>query len=311
MYEPFYSETINQHSFKKVPNGLNLRDNELSRYCRRYLFQKLNSVFNVENLPKTWDIDYLKDCIFLWGSVAVLNTAEFGVIPQACGYYGFNVFYHPTHAVVTNPLFGKTYYLKIGSQCEIIKLAPDWLGVADLIGHYADKMSLIIACTISNLYNSRLSYVFTAETQAMAESFKKMYEQITDGKPAVVIDKKLFNDNDSPRWVAFQQNLKQVYIVDMLQAAFKAVENDFYSQVGIPNANYEKKERLLTDEIATTAFATQCLSSLWLQTLNRSADKVNEMFKLALHFDYNPDLKKQMELMNEKQTDQQGVKPNG
>ena len=310
MYEPFYAETINQHSYTKIPNGLNLKDNGLSRYCRRFLYQKLNSVFDVKNAPKTWDIEYLKDCLFIWGTVAVFNTNKFGVIPQACGYYGYNVFYHPTHAVITNPLFDKTYYLKIGKQCEIIRLSPDWLGVADLIGHFADRMALILACSISNLYNSRLSYVFTAESQAMAESFKRMYEQITDGKPAVVIDKKLFDDNGSPKWVAFQQNLKQVYIVDMLQAAYKAVENDFYSQIGVPNANYEKKERLLTDEIATTAFATQCLSSLWLQTLNRTTADANKMFSLNISFDYNPDLKKQMNLMQDNQVERE-VNENG
>lgn len=300
MYEPFYSDVINQHEFTHVPKGLNKRDNDLARFCRRFLYQKLNSVFDVKGVPDTWCKEYLKDCLFLWGSVAVFRTDKFGIIPQACGYYGYNVFYHPTHAVITNPLFNKTYYLKIGEQCELIRLTPDWIGVADLIGHYADKMALIIACSITNLYNARLSYVFTAESPAMAESFKKLYEKITDGEPAVVVDKKLFTDNSEPRWVAFQQNLKQVYIVDLLQAAFKAVENDFYSQIGIPNANYEKKERLLTDEIATTQFATQALSSLWLQTLNATSERVNKMFGLSLKFGYNPDLEKAIEDMRER-----------
>ena len=295
MYEPFYSETINQHEFRNVPTGLNLKDNALSRYCRRFLYQKLCSVIDVKGIPETWCEEYLKDCLFIWGSVAVFNTNKFGVIPQACGYYGYNVFYHPTHAIISNPLFSKTYQLKIGEQCELIRLAPDWCGVADLIGHYADRMALIIACSVSNLYNSRIAYVFTAENQAMAESFKKMYEKITDGEPSVVVDKKLFDDNGNPRWAAFQQHIKQIYIVDMLQAAYKAVENDFYSQIGIPNANYEKKERLLTEEIVTTRFATQCLSSLWLKTLNDTSKKVNEMFSLKIKFDYNEELKEQIE----------------
>ena len=299
MYEPFYSDIINQHDYKHVPANLNLKENALSRYCRRYLYQKLLSVFDVKGLPDSWCEEYFKDVLFIWGSAAIFKTDKFGVIPQACGYYGYDVFYHPTHALISNPLFSKTYQLKIGSQCEIIRLTPDWCGIADIIGHYADRMSLVLACAITNLYNSRLSYVFTAENQAIAESFKKMYEKITDGEPAVVIDKKLFNDNGDPKWVAFQQNLKQVYIVDMLQAAYKAIENDFYSQIGIPNANYEKKERLLTEEIVTTHFATQALSELWLKTLNETAEKANAMFDLNIKFDYNEKLKEQIDVRME------------
>ena len=299
MYEPFYSDVINQREYKIVPAKMNTQENTISKYCRRYLYQKLLSVFDVKGLPDTWCEEYFKDVIFIWGSAAIFKTDKFGVIPQACGYYGYNVFYHPTHALITNPLFHKTYKLKIGTQCEIIRLTPDWCGVADLIGFYADRMALILSSAITNLYNSRLSYVFTAENQAMAESFKKMYEKITDGEPAVVIDKKLFDDGGNPKWVAFQQHLKQTYIVDMLQAAFKAVENDFYSQIGIPNANYEKKERLLTEEIVTTRFATQALSELWLKTLNETADKANEMFDLNLSFDYNEKLKEQIDVRME------------
>ena len=306
MYEPFYSEQINNRDYTLIPSNLNLKENAISRYCRRYLFMKLLSVFDIQGMPETWDEEYFKDVLFIWGSAAIFKTDKFGVIPQACGYYGYNVFYHPTHAVITNPLFNRTYQLEIGKQCEVIRIAPDWAGVADIIGHYADRLALILACAFTNLYNARLSYVFTAENQAIAESFKKMYQKITEGEPAVVVDKKLFDDAGNPRWVAFQQQLKSTYIVDMLQAAYKAVENDFYSQIGIPNANYEKKERLLTDEIATTRFATQCLAELWLHTLNQTSGQANQMFGLNLHWDYNPALKQQIAQMSQERGSSDG-----
>ena len=299
MYEPFYSDQINNRNYTLVPNNLNLKENAISRYCRRYLFQKLMSVFDVQGIPNTWCEEYFKDVLFIWGSAAIFLTDKFGVIPQACGYYGYNVFYHPTHAIITNPLFSRTYQLEIGKECEIIRMCPDWSGVADIVGHYADRLALVLACAFTNLYNARLSYVFTAENQAIAESFKKMYQKITDGEPAVVVDKKLFDDAGNPRWVAFQQQLKSTYIVDLLQAAYKAIENDFYCQVGIPNANYEKKERLLTDEIATTRFATQALAELWLKTLNKTSEAANAMFGLSIKWDYNPALKEQIRQMSE------------
>lgn len=303
MYEPFYSDVINIRDSRNVPGTIHAVDTYLGRYFRRYLMQKVCSVFDITGMPPEWQEqsvdEYIKYCLFGWGSVAVLNTNKFGVIPQACGYYGYNVFYRPTHAVITNPLFDKTYRLKINEQCGVIRLAPDWCGIADLIGHYADMAALVVSAVISNLYNARLAYVFTADNQAMAESFKKMYDKITEGQPAVVADRKLFGEDGTPRWGAFQQNLKQVYLVDVLQAAEQAIEVDFYTQIGIPNVNYEKKERLLVSEISSNRFATQCLSDLWLRTLNGTCKKVNELFGLGLKFDYTKELREQIELQKE------------
>ena len=313
MYEPFYSEQINIRDSHSVPGTVHANDTYLAHYFRRYLLQKVCSVFDIKNTPDTWCEEYVKYCLFGWGSVAVLNTDKFGVIPQACGYYGYNVFYHPTHAVITNPLFDKTYRLEIGKQCELIRLAPDWCGIADMIGHYADLMALVVSSITSNLYNTRLAYVFTADGQAMAESFKNMYDKITEGNPAVIADKKLFAEDGTPLWGAFQQNLKQVYLVDVLQAAEQALEVDFYTQIGIPNVNYEKKERLLVSEISSNRFATQCLSDLWLRTLTATTDKVNAMFGLNIKFDYTEELKEQIEAQKkaEEMQTQMGGKEQG
>lgn len=303
MYEPFYSDVINIRDAHQVPGTIHSVDTWLSRYFRRYLMLKVCSVFDIEGIPENWDTDnveeYIKYCLFGWGSVAVLNTDKWGVIPQACGYYGYNVFYRPTHAVIANPLFDKTYRLEIGTQCGLIRLSPDWCGIADMIGHYADMAALVVSAITSNLYNARLAYVFTADNQAMAESFKKMYDKITEGNPAVVADRKLFGEDGTPHWSAFQQNLKQVYLVDVLQAAQQAIEVDFFGQIGIPNVNYEKKERLLVSEISSNRFATQCLSDLWLRTMNRTAEEVNKLFGLNLKFDYTKELKEQLDAQKE------------
>lgn len=295
MYQPLYSDFINQRDSHFTPGTIHAANNQLASYYRRYLMQKVCSVFDIQGAPETWSVEYVKYCIFGWGSVAVLNTDKFGVIPQACGYYGYNVFYRPTTALITNPLFNKTYELTIGKQTELIRLSPDWCGISDMIGHFADEMALVTSSIVSNLANTKLAYVFTADGQGIAESFKKMFDKISEGNPAVFADRKLFGDDGNPRWQAFQQNLKQVYLVDVLQAAEKGFESDFFTQIGVPNVSYEKKERLITGEVDSNQFATQCLSSLWLKTLNDTSKKVNAMFGLSIKWDYNPELKKQLE----------------
>ena len=56
----------------------------------------------------------------------------------------------------------------------------------------------------------------------------------------------------------------------------------FCTTIGIKNANYEKRERLLTDEVNANNQLTESLSDVWLDTISKAFDKANEMFGLNL-----------------------------
>lgn len=288
---PYYFDQVNQAESQIVPGIMQKSGNALAAYFRRYLAQRLVAIYDFQNVPDTWDMDYLKYTLILFGYAAVINTDAFGIIPQGCGIGGYNVFYRPTRAIVANPLFDKTYDLKIGSECELIRMTPDWRGLADLIGHHADLLALTVSSIITNLYNTKLSYVFSAETKAIAESFKAMMDKITEGNPAVFADKSLFREDGNPNWTAFQQDLASTYIVDKLQEAERTILNQFFSDIGIPNVPFEKGERLTTGESEIYSYANICLADIWLRTLQETTGKVNAMFDLNITVDYNKELK--------------------
>lgn len=291
MFGPYYFNEINQAESHVVPGTMKRGFDMLSQYCRRYLGQKAFAIYQWHDLPESWDEEYLKFVLMCYGVVAVFNTDKFGVIPQKCGFSGYNVFYRPTRAIITNPLFDKQYMLRIGEECELIRLSPLWTGIADLIGHYADLWAMAITSIVCNLYNSRLAYVFAAGNKSIAESFKQLYDMIAQGNPAVFVDKALYTETGEPNWSAFQQDIKGTYIVDMLQAAERDILSQFYTEIGIPNVPYEKTERLITAETSAHEYATECLADLWKRTMNATAQKVNAMFGLNISVDYNDALK--------------------
>ena len=298
MSAPYYFDTINAVESHIVPGTMQASDNALSMYYRRFLALRAFAILDFNNAPDTWDLEYVKFCLMCWGTVAVLNTDKFGVIPQQCGYSGYNVFYRPTRAIVVNPLFDKAYDLRIGKDCELIRLAPDWRGISDLIGHYADLMAMTVVNIITNLYNCRMSYVFAGSTKAQGETFKAMYDKIACGNPAVFIDKNLMNEDGTPNWLPFQQNLNETYIVDKLQQAENSLLCDFYSHIGIPNIPFEKGERLNVAESTTNQYATECLVDLWKRTINETLSKVNSMFNLNVTCDYNTALREVLTNVN-------------
>ena len=295
MSAPYFYEQIDVAESHIIPGTLQKSGNLLAGYFRRYLAQRLFAIFDFKNAPETWDLDYLKYTLICFGYAAVIRTDAFGVIPQDCGIGGYNVFYRPTRAIIANPLFDKTYDLLIGKQCELIRISPDWRGFADLIGHHADLLALTVSSIISNLFNTKLSYVFSSETKATAESFKAMFDRISSGDPAVFTDKSLFREDGSPNWAAFQQDLKSTYIVDKLQEAERTILNAFYSDIGIPNVPFEKSERLTTNESEIYSYANMCLADSWLRTLKETTARVNQMFGLSISVDYNPALKEVLE----------------
>ena len=298
MSAPYYFDTINQAESHIVPGTMSASDSALAAYYRRWLGQRAFAIFEFKGLPENWDEEYIKFVLMCYGVFAVLKTDKFGVIPQQCGFSGYNVYYRPTRAIVVNPLFDKTYDLKIGTDCELVRLAPDWRGIPDLIGHYADLLAIAKTSIVTNLFNSRLSYVFNAGTKAMAESFKLLYDKISRGEPAVFADKNLFGENGEPNWTAFQQDLNSVYIVDKLQAAERGLLNEYYRDIGIPNIPFEKNERLNMEESSVNDYATICLVDLWKRTLNATLAKANAMFGLNVSVDYNKALLQEVKKAN-------------
>ena len=300
---PYYFDQVNQFESSVVPGVMQKSGNALAAYFRRYLAQRLVAIYDFKNVPDTWDMDYLKYTLILFGYAAVIKTDAFGIIPQGCGIGGYNVFYRPTRAIIANPLFDRTYDLKIGSECELIRMTPDWRGLADLIGHHADLLAITVSSIVTNLYNTKLSYVFSSETKAIAESFKAMMDKISEGNPAVFADKSLFREDGTPNWTAFQQDLATTYIVDKLQEAERTILNQFYSDIGIPNIPFEKGERLTTGESESYSYANICLADIWLRTLQETAGKVNKMFDLNITVDYNKELREVLNNGNGREVD--------
>ena len=277
---PAMFDTRNLYTAINSPSTVHCRNTYLQRYFRRYLLQKAISVFKWE-LPKTWDKDYFLYSLYCYGYVAILDTEEFGVIPQWGALGGYNVFYRPTYVIVTNPLIKGMKKPTIGVDCTIIKLQPDYGGLMDLVNYYADMMALCAESVGINLVNSHVATVFPALNKAQAESYKKMFDKLASGDPAVVVDKNLFDDTGKPTWTPFHANVKETYIADQILSDMRKIEAQFDTDVGIPNANTDKRERLVTDEVNANNVETATRCELWLEMLKESVEDSKTMFGLT------------------------------
>lgn len=280
MYEngaPYMFDYRNAVISQVEPNTVHARDTVIVWYWRRWLLQKAMSLFDW-TMPKNWDRDYFLYCLYCWGYVAIVKTDKYGVIPQGCTLNGLNVFYRPVRAMISNPLLSGILDPVIDETCTLFKLRPDYAGIMDITNHYANLLAMCTETAATNLFNSQLSYVFTATNKASAETFKRLYDQIHSGNPAAVIDKALLDKDGKPAWTAFEQNLRNVFICPEIQEFKRSIINEYLTFIGIPSANTDKKERLIVDEVNSNNVETAIDWDKTLEDLQRTCEKTRSMF---------------------------------
>lgn len=254
-------------------------DSQLTSFNFRYLLQQALSVFEWD-LPESLERNYFLYSLYLIGYGFVFYTDEFGIVYNTGGFSGFDVYYNPVYGIVDNPTLPKMKYekMKIGEECAIIRLTPDMMGIADLVKYYAELLSEAETSLQTNLINTKFSYIFAVKDSSTEKSLKLLYDKIAGGETAVFADKKLFDANGNLQVELFNQDVKSVYIGDTLLVNIREILNDYYSKIGIPNANITKKERMIKDEANANNFETRALCYGWYDCLKKDLEKSNKMF---------------------------------
>lgn len=278
---PYFYDIYDLYNSYISPSTVHPAENATAFYFRRYLLQRAMSVFKWE-MPELWNEkakNYFLYSLYCFGFIAVINTDKYGVIPQHCTLTGYDVFYQPTNVIISNPLINSDLHPRIGEQCALIKLQPDYGGILDIVAYYADQLALLAEAVNVNAVNSKLSFAFGAKDKAAAESLKKMYDNYAKGEPAIFYDKQLIDPKTGELNIQFINNeVRNSYIITDLLNDIRTVMNHFDTDIGIPNANLNKRERMLADEIAANDMETKSLCELWLDSLQKDCKKCNEMF---------------------------------
>ena len=268
-----------------VPGAQHTINNPTTAYFAKYLLEKAVSIYKWE-LPKTWDKDYFLYVLYVAGFVGVIDSgAKYGVVPQWGTLDGYNLYYAPYKFRYSNPILGDGG-LVIHEECELIKLQGNYTGIWDLILYYASKMALLSEAFEMNASNVKTSRIFFAKSKAAAETLKKLADKVQSGQIITVLDKDLLDENGKLTVEWFNDDLNKNYICDKLLIELRKLENEFCTDLGIPNSNTDKKERLITDEVNSNNTETMLRADLWLERLKECCKAVNNMFELNISVDW-------------------------
>lgn len=298
---PYSYPFINALNSVVSPSTVHVKNTALARFFKRYLLQEAMSVFEWR-LPDYWSTTYFLYVLYIWGYIGIINTDKFGIIPQHGTVGGYNVFYMPSFMIITNPLLRPADNLEIGTDVALIKLQPDYFGLFDIVDYYGDLMALAAEAAGGNLLNSKLSWIFAADSKIQAESYKALYDKVASGEPAAFADKSLFDDDGHLRAELFNTDVGNNFIADKLLDTLHSIRCRFLTDIGIPNSNTDKKERLIVDEVNSNNFETRSKCSLWLEEIQNGIKEAKRLFPSLTDFsvDWREELKPQkMEVMSD------------
>lgn len=269
----------------QAPPYMNNDPNASMNYWSRSLLQRLTALIDFENLPERsenqygWDKDALKYGLFMIGFLAVFHSRTYGVVPQPGTLTGYSLQYQPSGVMVATPYFQFERPLTLGVEAELIKIAPDYTGVYDIITKYAAELKEIDTSIKSAARNSRLAYALIAAGDKGARTMKAIREKIINGDDVIIDEKVMRNKQDptAPPWFEFDRDLKSNYILGDLLDARRTTLVDFYREIGVRMLD-DKKERMITSEVDAGNAETFIRSEVWIETLKDSCQKVNDMF---------------------------------
>ena len=271
-----FQDLFNQF-FARKPKDVDGIANTSAMYYRMKLLKLILQRFQFVGLPETWDTDYFLEHLFLDGVICITDTSA-GVLALKTGVTGIGIFDQPTECIIVNPVLGQMRRT-INEDCALIKIQLDYQGVGWMLNRYSALLAMCDSSIAVNLLNTKATFVFGATSKAQAETFKAIFDKISMGQPAVFTSE---NNTTLIKEQMFTMPAKENFIADDVQLLKRKIINEFLTDIGISNANTDKRERLVTDEVNANNDEIVANIQHWYDNINEGLNKANELFSLNL-----------------------------
>ena len=269
-----------QSAFGRRPTDVSGINDISSSYYFQYLLRLTKGIFDI-SAPEHWDTDFLLDTLLLNGCFGIFeHNSE--PLAMNCQPYGVNMYYKPTAFNIANPVLGNFSKI-IGDNGALIYLEEDPNGggqfrtIRPLLTFYAYKLAACDKCIDQSLMNSGVAAIFSASSKKAAESFRVMYDEIAEGKPAVFIDEELGLASSNSRNLQYTP-AKDNFVCDKVQIEKRCIIEEFLTAIGVNNANTDKRERLNSDEVNSNNQECYVATEVWRRNLKETTTQAKKIF---------------------------------
>lgn len=256
--------------------------NKTTYYQRIYYKYKLLALnmFTWVNLPPTIEGRHIEHALYEYGQALFYDNPDVGLICLPCSSSGeINHYGEPTSYIVNS------YDIHdIVSKADGIRIINNDLAIPTdyEIRVYASKMLEVQKSIDINVKQQRFPY-FVEGTKDNKFSIEQAFKQKEDGEPYIIVNKDLgLNDTKV-------HTLNTIYVVDKLNEYKYELEREILTFLGLNN-NFEKKERLLVDEVNSNNDYIDRNVDIMYSNRKRACKLINDKYGLKIDVIKNNDL---------------------
>ena len=258
-----------------------------NHFMKKFEIIALN-LFEWKNLPQTIEERYIEKALFDKGLVCLIDDNNFGQIVVGCSYsQNMNIWGEPTEVITTGYNYIKTFNientmnttytrnndnedgLKSAIVCQNNDLA---LSTRKILEYYVNKLVEVELSTFTNVYLQKFPFLINT-TKDNEMTMKTLISKVDKGEPYIMYNKKIADLSNAVDVF----NLNVPFVADkLLQYRFET-EREIYTLFGFNN-NFEKKERLLTDEINVNNDFINCNIDSMFKKRQQFAELINKKY---------------------------------
>lgn len=256
--------------YKSMAKALN--DRILTDYFYRLMLVS-KALFKWENLPNGIDEKWIERYLFTEGACLFYKDPTLGFMVAKMGENGMlNAYDEPTlvFPYATNYQYEGEQLIN-NDNCVIIRNNDDMLPTAPTIQLYAYKLTNIERTIDTNIMAMKMPIIVKC-TDKQKLSLKQAMNQRNDNEPVIYADKGLNTEEIQIL------NTNAPIVFDKLQIQKHAVWNECMTFLGVNNANMDKRERLVDDEVQANNEQVQASEDVMLKARERACELINKMF---------------------------------
>lgn len=243
------------------------------------LFEMAMSRGHWSNMPKSIDLRYLEQTLITQGACVFFKD-------DVLGYLCLPVVLNGKLDVYGNPYdfmaISDTGYNKKLDVNNGVIIYNNYLRMPNIaeICYYADRLYEYDRIIDVNVKAQKTPVLIKCDKNEIL-SMENMYQKYEGNQPVIYGKKSLNDDNitvlktDAP------------YIADKVYTLKRNIWNEALTQLGIPNTDTTKRERMIKDEVISSQGAVIATRNSPEKMRQLACDKINEMFGLDIWYQFD------------------------
>ena len=246
-------------------------------FTRIYDYYKMLALnmFTWENLPQTMNSRYIENALYECGLCLVNDDNNMGLISVPCNYGAeMNINGESTEVITSGYNYIKTINYINNKDCVLIRNNDLAKATRHYINNYAERMLEVEMCIRANINQQKFPWFINA-TEKTKKSLEIIFDKVENFEPFILANKEIGLGDNALEVLT----MPTPYVADKLNEYKYELEREILTFLSLNN-NFEKKERLLTDEINSNNDFISTNAMLMYKNRLQACEEINKKFGL-------------------------------